>query len=220
MGHKVSPISFRIGGIRTWDSKWFSGKGKYRKNFINDLKIRDFVLKRLKNAAVSKVEIERSPRALTLNIYSSRPGIIIGRGGTGVDDLKKEIKKRTNRSVDVNVNIQEIKHPEGDAAIIAYVIAEQLEKRISFRRVMKQAIDRAMKSPGVRGMKVMVSGRLDGAEMSRKEWLAEGNMPLHTLRADVDHAKAEAYTTYGVIGVKVWVYKGEVFGEAPESTAR
>lgn len=209
MAQKVSPISFRLGGIKTWRSKWFFDKKKYRHNFINDLKIEKFVLKKLKNAAVSRVEIERSPQEVKLSIYSSRPGIIIGRGGTGVEELKKELKKIANEKI--NINIQEVKSPEGDAAVIAHVIAEQLEKRISFRRAMKQAVDRAVNSPEVKGIKVMVSGRLDGSEMSRREWLSEGSMPLHTLRANIDYARTSAYTTYGVIGIKVWLYKGEVF---------
>jgi len=213
MGQKVSPISFRLGGIKTWSSRWFSEKKKYRDNFINDLKIREFILKKLKTAAVSRVEIERSPQAITLNVYSSRPGIIIGRGGAGVEELKKEVQRIVSNKgkVNININIQEIKDPESDAAVIAQTIAEQLEKRVSFRRVMKQTIDRSMKSATVKGIKVMLAGRLDGAEMSRREWLAEGRMPLHTLRADIDFVKEEANTTYGIIGIKVWIYKGEVF---------
>lgn len=211
MGQKVSPIGFRLGINKTWSSKWFSDKEKYRINFLNDLKIEKFILNKLKSAAVSKVEIERSHQAIKINIYSSRPGIIIGRGGSGVDELKKEIEKIVNEKV--NINIQEIKNPEGNASIVGHVMAEQLEKRISFRRVMKQAIDRAMSSPGVKGIKIMVSGRLDGSDMSRREWLAEGNMPLHTIRADIDFAKERAYTTYGVVGIKVWVYKGEIFNK-------
>lgn len=209
MGQKVSPTSFRLGFIKSWSSKWFSEKKKYRTNFLNDLKVEKYILKKLKNAAISKVEIERSAQAVKINIYSSRPGIIIGRGGSGIDQLKSEIEKIINEKV--NINIQEVKNPEGDAAIVAHVMAEQLEKRISFRRVLKQAIDRSMNSPGVKGIRVMVAGRLDGSEMSRREWLSEGSMPLHTLRANIDFAKERAYTTYGVIGIKVWIYKGEVF---------
>ncbi len=211
MGQKVSPISFRLGIIKTWSSKWFSDKKKYRKNFLNDVKIEKFILNKLKNAAISRIEIERSPQAIKINIFSSRPGIIIGRGGTGIEELKKEIEKIVNEKI--NINIQEVKNPEADAAIVGYVMAEQLEKRISFRRVIKQAIDRSMSAAGVKGIKVMVSGRLDGSEMSRREWLAEGSMPLHTLRANIDFATARAYTTYGVIGIKVWIYKGEVFSK-------
>ena len=213
MGQKVSPISFRLGGIKTWSSHWFSDKKKYRDNFISDLRIRDFVLKKLKTASVSKVSIERSPRTITLNIYSSRPGIIIGRGGAGVEELKEAVQRimSVKGKINININIQEVKDPEADAAVVAQNIAEQLEKRVSFRRVMKQTIDRSMKSSAVKGIKVMLAGRLDGAEMSRREWLAEGRMPLHTLRADIDFIRERASTTYGVIGIKVWIYKGDVF---------
>lgn len=213
MGKKVSPIGFRLGGIKTWQSRWFSDKKKYRDSFINDLRVRKFILRKLASAAVSSVEIERSPQNITLNIYSSRPGIIIGRGGAGVEELKQTVQRMlaSKGKINVHINIKEIKDPESDAAVIAQTMAEQIEKRVSFRRVMKQAIDRARKSPAVQGIKVMLAGRLDGAEMSRREWLAEGRMPLHTLRADIDFVRKEANTTYGVIGIKVWIYKGDIF---------
>ena len=211
MAHKVSPISFRLGGVKNWHSRWYSDKKKYRDNFISDLKIRRLILAKLKTASVSQVEIERSPRAITLNISSSRPGVIIGRGGSGIDELKKIVSKVLGHPSKININIHEIKDPDSDAAVIAQAMAEQLEKRVAFRRVMKQAIDRATKSSRVKGIKVMISGRLDGSEMSRREWLAQGRMPLHTLRADIDFVRHEAHTTYGVIGIKVWIYKGDIF---------
>lgn len=213
MAQKVSPTGFRLGGIKTWSSRWYSDKKKYRDSFISDLKIQRLVKEELKTASVSRAVIERSPRALTLNIYSSRPGIIIGRGGAGVEELKAKISKILVNPSKININIQEIKDPESDAAVIAQSMAEQLEKRMSFRRVMRQAIDRATKSSQVKGIKVMVAGRLDGADMSRREWLADGQMPLHTLRADIDFVRHEAHTTYGVVGIKVWIYKGEVFSK-------
>ncbi|MBU1178336.1 30S ribosomal protein S3 [Patescibacteria group bacterium] len=213
MAQKVSPIGFRLGGVKGWHSRWFSEKKKYRDNFISDLKIRELVLDKLKTASVARVDIERSPRAVTLNIYSSRPGIIIGRGGAGIEELKKHVSKIVTYPSKININIHEIKDAESDAAVIAQSMAEQLEKRVSFRRVMKQAVDRALKSSQAKGIKVMVAGRLDGADMSRREWLAEGRMPLHTLRADIDFIRYEANTTYGVVGIKVWVYKGDIFGK-------
>lgn len=214
MGQKVNPTSFRTGYIKDWKSKWFSNKnfGEYLEQ---DYKLRKLIHKRLKDAAISKVDIERSPRGITFSIFTPRPGIIIGRGGAGVDELKeilmKEVEKLFGKRLDVKVNIEEVKDPLANAAVIARGIAEQLEKRIPFRRAIKQSLDRSKDSMGVKGIKVMVSGRLNGAEMSRREWVAEGNIPLHTLRADIDFARDEAYTTYGVIGIKVWVYRGQIF---------
>ncbi|MFH2105030.1 MAG: 30S ribosomal protein S3 [Parcubacteria group bacterium] len=221
MAQKVSPIGFRLGGVKSWSSRWYSDKKKYRDNFISDLKIQSLIKEELKTASVSRMNIERSPRAITLNIYSSRPGIIIGRGGAGVDELKAKVSKLLINPDKININIQEIKDPESDAAVIAQAMAEQLEKRMSFRRVTRQAIDRAMKSSQVKGIKVMVAGRLDGADMSRREWLVEGRMPLHTLRADIDFVRHEAHTTYGVVGIKVWIYKGDIFTKktAPKKKA-
>jgi len=221
MAQKVSPIGFRLGGVKSWSSRWYSEKKKYRDNFISDLKIQSLIKKELETASVSRMNIERSPRAITLNIYSSRPGIIIGRGGAGIDELKAKVSKILVNPDKININIQEIKDPESDASVIAQAMAEQLEKRMSFRRVTRQAIDRAMKSSQVKGIKVMVAGRLDGADMSRREWLAEGRMPLHTLRADIDFVRHEAHTTYGVVGIKVWIYKGDIFTKktAPKKKA-
>ena len=210
MGHKVNPISLRLGGIESWRSKWFTKKN-YGQQVVSDVRMRNYIKKKLRTAAVSNIVIERSPQAVTFIIYSSRPGILIGRGGTGVEDLKKELKRHVPPKSQVKVEIQEVKNPESDPRIVALAMAEQIEKRISFRRVLKQALDRSINSQGVEGVKVMVAGRLDGAEMSRREWLAEGRLPLHTLRANIDYALDEAITTYGKIGIKVWIYKGEVF---------
>lgn len=214
MGQKVSPISFRLGGLRTWSSKWFSDGRKYREYLIEDIKLRKLIANKLKNAALSKIEIERSPQSVSFNLYSSRPGIIIGRGGVEVEELKKEIAKHVKQGVKVDVNIKEIRDSESDAATVAFLIAEQIEKRISFRRVLKRTLERSMQSSKVKGMKIMVAGRLDGADMSRTEWVGNGKLPLHTIRADIDYAKKNAYTTYGVIGIKVWIYKGEVFKDS------
>lgn len=212
MAQKVSPISFRLGINKTWKSKWFSDiKKKYRHNVLEDIKLRQVIRKKLKHAAVATCEIDRGPEIVKLTIHSSRPGVIIGRNGVGTEELKKEIQKLVGKDKKVEISIQEIKNPESNAALIAQIMAEQIEKRISYRRVMKRAIDRAIQSEEVKGVKVMVSGRLDGVDIARSEWLARGKIPLHTLRANVNFAEAEAFTTYGVVGIKVWIYKGEVF---------
>lgn len=213
MGHKVNPISFRIGGIQGWKSKWFSEGLKYRKNLIEDYQLRKYIQEKLKAAAVAAVEIERSPGKMTFNIFSSRPGVIIGRGGAGIEDLKRELLKiiQAKGKTNLDVNIQEVRQPESNAQLVGLMVAEQLEKRIPFRRVVKQTVDRAMQTQGVEGVKIMVAGRLDGSEMSRREWVAEGSVPLHTLRADIDFAKVNAWTKYGILGIKVWIYRGEVF---------
>ena len=177
----------------------------------SDIELRKMISDKLKNAALSRIEIERSPQAITITLFSSRPGIIIGRGGTEIEELKKKVSNKAGGGVKVDINVQEIKEPEADAATVAWLIAEQLEKRISFRRVIKRSLERTLQSPKVQGVKIMVSGRLDGADMSRREWAGDGKLPLHTLRANIDYAKKNAYTTYGVIGIKVWIYKGEVF---------
>lgn len=206
MGQKVHPKGLRIGIIKDWDSKWFAGK-EYTELLHEDIKVREYVKKRAYDAGISRVEIERAANRLRLTIHTAKPGMVIGKGGTGVEALRREIEKMTGRQV--SVNIVEVKAPELDAQLVAENVASQLERRISFRRAMKQAAGRAMKA-GAKGCKVMVSGRLGGAEMSRTEWTVEGSVPLHTLRADIDYGFAEAFTTYGQIGVKVWIYKGEV----------
>ena len=205
MGQKVHPYGFRLGFNKTWRSRWFADKD-YAKLLHEDLKLRDDLKKRFAHAGVSKVEIERAANKLKVDIHTSRPGIIIGRKGAEVDKLKAQVQKRTNR--EVFINIQEIQKPELDAQLIAESVAMQLEKRIAFRRAMRKAVESALRF-GARGIKVRVSGRLNGAEIARSEWYLHGQLPLQTLRADIDYGFAEASTTYGQIGVKVWLYKGE-----------
>ncbi len=208
MGQKVNPKSFRLGNLRTWDSQWFA-KRKYRQFLRQDVELRDYISRKCREAAIDKVVIERSPNLINIIIHTARPGVIIGRGGEGIEVLKKILKNKLKH--DIRLEIQEIRNPDASAKLVAQSAAEQLERRISFRRVLKQIIDRVSQNKEVQGIKIAVAGRLDGSEMSRREWLSKGKIPLQTLRADVDFGKAEAYTTYGVIGVKVWIYKGEVF---------
>jgi len=210
MGKKINPFLHRLGIVRDWKSKWFNAN-KYKEYLRKDIELRAFLNKSLKKAAVEDIIIERSSNSVTVNIHSARPGIIIGRGGTGVEELKKEIIKMINEKTEVKVNIVEIRNYEMSAKLVAQGIAEQIEKRSAFRRVLKQAIEKTMQNKKAQGIKVQVSGRLNGAEMARTEWLSEGKIPLQTIRADIDFAKYEANTTYGKIGVKVWIYKGEIF---------
>ena len=215
MGHKVHPFSFRLGVISDWKSRWCNSKN-YKKYLKQDVELRRFLEKKLAKAAVEDIIIERSANLITVNIFSGRPGVIIGRGGTGADELKEKIKDRINRgsnddNLEVKVNIREVRYPEANAKLVGQSIAEQIEKRTPFRRTLKKAIERVMQNKEVKGVKVSIAGRLDGAEMSRREWLSEGKIPLQTLRSNVDFSQVNAYTTYGVIGIKVWVYKGEVF---------
>ena len=205
MGQKVHPYGFRIGFNKTWRSRWYAEK-KYAELLHEDLKLRAELKRRLGHAGVSAIEIERAANKLKVNILTSRPGIIIGRKGAEVDRLKEEIKKRTHR--DVFINILEIDKPEIDAQLVSEAIAMQLEKRVAFRRAMRKAVESAQRF-GAKGVKVRVGGRLAGAEIARAEWYLEGRLPLHTLRAEVDYGFAEGRTTYGVIGVKVWIYRGE-----------
>ncbi len=215
MGQKVNPHGLRLGIIKTWDAKWYADKD-YAKNLHEDLKIRDFVKAKTYAAGVSRVEIERAANRVRVTIHTAKPGMIIGRGGAGIEDLKSRLKKLTEKQIDVN--IAEVKQAELDATLVAENIAAQLEKRIAFRRAMKQSVTRTMRL-GAKGIKVMVSGRLGGAEIARSEGYREGSIPLHTLRADIDYGTAEAHTTYGRIGVKVWIYKGEVLPEAKKAAA-
>ena len=208
MGQKVSPIALRVGIIRDWEAKWFASKKDFANLLIEDVKIRKFIKKQLYQAGISNIQIERAANRIKITIHTAKPGIVIGRGGTEVEVLRKNLEKMTAKNV--NINIQEIKVPETNAQLVAENVAAQLEKRIAFRRAMKQVITRAMKM-GAKGIKVAVSGRLGGAEIARTEWASEGKVPLHTLRADIDYGFAEADTTYGKIGVKVWIYKGDVF---------
>lgn len=205
MGHKVHPIGFRLGYIKTWNSRWYAEK-EYAVLLHEDLKVRKIVKAKLYHAGIARIEIERSGNQLRINLHTSRPGIIIGRKGAEVDKLKAEIEAWTKRQV--SINIKEIKKPEVDAQLVAENIALQLEKRIAFRRAMKKAVVSALRL-GAKGIKVNCAGRLGGAEIARTEWYREGRVPLHTLRADIDYGLAEAKTTYGQIGVKVWIYRGE-----------
>jgi small subunit ribosomal protein S3 len=209
MGQKVNPVGFRLGIIRGWDSSWFGGN-TFADKLVEDQKIRKYVNARIPKGGISKVVIERTMKRITLTIHTARPGVVIGKGGTEVDKIKEELKKLTNK--DVQINIFEIKRPELDAKLVGESIAQQLEARIAFRRAMKQAIASAMRV-GSEGIKVKLSGRLGGAEMARTEQYKEGRIPLHTLRADIDYAVSEAQTVYGKIGIKVWVFKGEIFGK-------
>ncbi len=209
MGQKTNPIGLRLGIIRGWESNWFGGKD-FSNKLIEDHKIRQYLNARLSKAGISKIIIERTLKLVTVTIFTARPGIIIGKGGQEVDKLKEELKKLTHK--EVQINISEIKRPELDAVIVANTIAKQIEGRISFRRAIKTAIASTMRI-GAEGIKVEISGRLGGAEMARNEQYKEGRIPLHTLRADIDYAKIEAHTTYGRIGIKVWICKGEIYGK-------
>lgn len=206
MGQKVSPVGFRIGVIRDWDAKWYADKN-YTDLLHEDMKIRKVIAKHLDNAGVSRVEIERAANRIKISVHTAKPGIVIGKGGAGVEELRRKLEKLTEKQV--HINIIEIKTPELDAHLVAENIATQLTKRIAFRRAMKQSVFRTMRS-GAKGIKVMISGRLGGAEIARTESYHEGTVPLQTLRANIDYGFVEAHTTYGRIGVKVWIYKGEV----------
>jgi len=212
MGHKVNPQGIRIGITSDWKSRWFSKKD-FASQLKEDVKIREMIFKQLKNAAVGGVEVERSVGSVKIIIKTARPGIIIGRGGTGVEDIKKKIKDEffKQKKLNLKVEVEEIKNMEENAMVIAQSVAEQLEKRMPFRRVLKTTLERMMENKRINGIKIEISGRLGGADMSRREWSTKGNLPLHTLRADIDFAKVIAMTTFGVIGVKVWVNRGEKF---------
>ena len=217
MGQKVNPHGLRVGVIKDWDSKWFANDSVFGDTLVEDYKIRKFLKKALYEAGVSKFEIERKGAKLVVNIYAAKPGIIIGRGGEEIGKLKTKLAKLTNKAEnDVNINIVEIKVPDMCAQLVAENIAAQLERRISFRRAMKQCMGRSMKM-GAKGIKTCVSGRLGGAEIARSEHYHEGTIPLQTLRADIDYGFAEADTSYGKIGVKVWIYKGEILPESKAS---
>lgn len=209
MGQKTNPIGLRLGIIRGWDSNWYGGKD-FSTKLVEDQHIRNYLNARLSKAGISKIVIERTLKLVTVTIFTARPGIIIGKGGQEVDKLKEELKKLTRK--EIQINISEIKRPELDAVIVAGAIAKQIEGRISYRRAIKTAISSTMRM-GAEGIKVQISGRLAGAEMARNELYKEGRTPLHTLRADIDYARAEAHTTYGRIGIKVWICKGEIYGK-------
>ena len=208
MGQKVNPIGLRLGVNRGWDSVWFAKKGDYGKYLIEDYKIRQFIRKNIINAGISEIIIERSSKKCTVSIHTSRPGFVIGKKGSDIEKIKSKISKITKD--EITVNIKEIKKPELNSYLVAENIAQQLVKRVAYRRAMKRAMQATMRL-GAKGIKVCVSGRLAGNDIARSEWLREGSIPLHTLRANLDYAESEALTTYGMIGVKVWIYKGEIF---------
>ncbi len=210
MGQKVHPHGARVGVIKDWDARWYANKKDFAANLEEDYRIRKFLKEKLYAAGISRIEIERAANKITVGLHTGKPGIVIGKGGAGVEQVKKELNKLTGKAV--NLNIYEIRRPEVDAQLVAENIAQQLERRISFRRAMKQSLQRAMKA-GAKGIKTMVSGRLGGADIARSEGYNEGSIPLQTLRADIQYGFAEANTTYGKIGCKVWIYKGEVLGK-------
>ncbi len=220
MGKKINPKVFRLGQTRTWDSRWFSSKN-FGEILKQDINIKKFLKKKLEGAFVARIEIERTSKEVNIIISSARPGVIIGRGGVGVEDLKKEIKRQylKDRKIAVNINIKEVENVNTDATIVGLGIKADIEKRIPFRRAMKQAIGKVEKA-GAKGVKVQISGRLNGVEIARSEKLLSGKVPLHTLRADVDFAQIEAFTLYGVIGIKVWIYRGDVFNEKKQETSK
>ena len=207
MGQKVNPHGLRVGIIKTWDSRWFAGKKNFAKFLHEDVKIREYIKRKLFTSGIARVEIERAGGRVKITIHTGKPGMVIGRGGSGIEELRKNVSKLTESQIDIN--IAEIKQQDLSSVLVAENIAAQLEKRIAFRRAMKQAVGRTIKA-SAKGIKVMVSGRLGGAEIARSESYREGSIPLHTLRADIDYGTAEAHTTYGRIGIKVWIYKGEV----------
>lgn len=219
MGQKIHPTGFRLAVSRNWASRWYAGNKDFAGMLKEDLQVREFLKKRLKNASVGRILIERPAKNARITIFSARPGVVIGKKGEDIERLKAELARMLN--VPVHVNIEEIRKPEVDAQLIADSITQQLEKRIMFRRAMKRAMQNAMRL-GAQGIKIMSAGRLNGAEIARTEWYREGRVPLHTLRADVDYGTSEAQTTYGIIGVKVWVYKGDSLGrgDAPESAEK
>jgi small subunit ribosomal protein S3 len=215
MGKKVNPIGLRIGITNTWKSKWFGGKKEYKDNLRQDIELREAISKKWKAAAIAEVEIERSTAMVKVIVKTARPGVLIGRGGSGVEDMQSYVKNNffKSKKTALKIEIQEVKNFEENASLIAQNIAEQLEKRIPFRRAMKSMLDQVSKNSAIKGVKVEMSGRLGGAEMARREWANKGTLPLHTLRANIDFARATAFTTYGTLGVKVWLYKGEVFNK-------
>lgn len=207
MGQKVNPIGLRLGINKTWNSRWFASGPQYAEFLHEDFRLREYVLKKLKHAGIAGVELERAANKVKVVIMTARPGVVIGKKGAGIDSLKQEIQKLTES--EVFVNIQEVRKPDSHSTLVAQNIAGQLERRMSWRRVLKKSIQAALRA-GVKGIKVQVSGRLDGAEIARSEWYTEKSVPLHTLRADIDYGTAEALTGYGIIGIKVWIYKGDL----------
>jgi small subunit ribosomal protein S3 len=214
MGHKVHPTGIRLGIAKDWNSKWYANKGEYAQYLAADLKVRELLKKKLAQAGISRIQIERPAKTARVTIHTARPGVVIGTKGEDIEKLRKEVTEVMG--VPTHINVSEVRKPELDAQLVAESIAQQLERRIMFRRAMKRSVGNAMRL-GALGIKINVSGRLNGAEIARSEWNREGRVPLHTLRADIDYGFAEANTTYGIIGVKVWIYKGEVFDLAAAS---
>ena len=217
MGQKINPTGFRLGINRTWDSRWFANTGEYGQLLHEDLKIRKFLLEELKQAAVSKIVIERPHKKCRITIHSARPGIVIGKKGADIEKLRKQLASMTK--AETHINIVEVRKPETDATLVAQSIAQQLERRVAFRRAMKRAVQSAMRL-GAEGIRINCGGRLGGAEIARTEWYREGRVPLHTLRADIDYGTAEAKTAYGICGVKVWIFKGEILEHDPMASER
>jgi len=214
MGQKVHPTGIRLGIVKKHNSVWYAERGEYADMLASDIEIRNWLLKELSRASVSKIDIERPAKALKVTVHTARPGIVIGKKGEDIEKLRKQVSQMAG--VQTQINIEQIRKPELDAQLVADGIASQLERRVMFRRAMKRAVQNTMRA-GAEGIKVQVGGRLGGADIARAEWYREGRVPLHTLRADIDYATAEANTTYGIIGVKVWIFKGEVFGDQPEA---
>jgi len=210
LGQKVNPIGLRLGIVKTWESRWYAGKKKYADYILEDHNIRKFIKKKLFHAGIARIEIERSAKRVRLRIFTARPGIVIGKKGSEIEKLKKELEQVVSQ--EVLIDIQEVRKPEVDAQLVAENVAQQIERRVAFRRAMKRGVSSAMRF-GAQGVKIICSGRLGGAEMARTEWYKEGRIPLHTLRADIDYGFIEARTTYGVIGVKVFIFKGEILGQ-------
>jgi small subunit ribosomal protein S3 len=215
MGQKVNPVGIRLGIVKDWASRWYASAKEFSDTLCADLKVRDYLRKKLAQAGISRIQIDRPARNARVTVYTARPGVIIGKSGKEVETLRDEVSKIVN--VPVHVSIEEVRKPELDARLVAESVAQQLERRIMFRRAMKRAVTTALRS-GALGIKISVSGRLGGSEIARTEWYREGRVPLQTFRADIDYALAEAYTTYGVIGVKVWIFKGEVIGDKTAPT--
>lgn len=214
MGQKVHPIGMRLGIVKDWSSKWYASSKDFANTLCADIKVRDFLREKLAAAGISRIQIDRPARNAKITVYTARPGVIIGKSGKEIETLRDEVNKILN--VPVHISIEEVRKPELDAKLVADAVAQQLEKRVMFRRAMKRAVTTAMRL-GAKGIKISVSGRLGGAEIARTEWYREGRVPLHTLRADIDYGLGEAFTTYGVIGVKVWIFKGEVIGDREQT---
>lgn len=215
MGQKVNPVGIRLGIVKDWSSRWYASSKEFADILYADLKVRDFLKKRLSQAGISRIQIDRPARNARVTVHTARPGVIIGKSGKEVENLRDEVNKIVN--VPVHVSIEEVRKPELDAKLVAESVAQQLERRIMFRRAMKRAVTTALRA-GALGIKISVSGRLGGSEIARTEWYREGRVPLQTFRADIDYALAEAFTTYGVIGVKVWIFKGEILGDKSQAT--